>query len=184
MKYLIFFFALFGVLPACGLLLFNRGFMRYAMLALILPIMFFQAASIYFFSHELYRGTSRGMEVSIIYLIAFTMLLAMMLLFRSKPFFPDRGSALYLGYFLLCIPSLFQAENVLFSWFELWKMVMMYLVFLAVYRYLYHYRDFDTVFLGFGIVAAVTFLAVVAQHVRGIHQARGFFRIRTAWGCS
>lgn len=63
-------------------------------------------------------------------------------------------------------------------------MVMMYLVFLAVYRYLYHYRDFDTVFLGFGIVAAVTFLAVVAQHVRGIHQARGFFRIRTAWGCS
>lgn len=182
MKYLIFSFALFGVLPACGLLLFNRGFMRYAMLALILPIMFFQATSINFLSHELYRGTSRGMEISLIYLVALSMMLAMTLLFRSKPFFPDRGSALYLGYFLLCIPSLFQAENVLFSWFELWKMVMMYLVFLAVYYYLYHYRDFDTVFLGFGIVAAVTFLAVVAQHVRGIHQARGFFPHQNSMG--
>lgn len=182
MKYLIFFFVLFGVFPACGLLLFNRGFMKYALFGLILPIMFFQATSINFFSNELYRGTSRGMEISAIYLVAFTMLLAMMLLYRSKPFFPDRGSVLYLGYFLLCIPSLFHAENALFSWFELWKMIMMYLVFLAVYYYLYYYRDFDVIFLGFGIVAAGTFLAVVVQHVRGIHQASGFFPHQNSMG--
>ena len=175
MKYLIFFITFLGVLPLGYILTMNRKYMRYAFFAVTLPVMMFNQVSINFFSHETYRGTSRGMEVSLVYLIALAMLIGMLILHRTKPLFPDTGSKIYLVYFLLCIPSLINADNTLYSWFELWKMIMMYIVFLATYYYLYYYRDFASVILGFGIVAAVTFLTVVFQHVKGIHQANGLF---------
>jgi hypothetical protein len=156
--------------------------MRYAVYAVILPVMMFNQVSINFFSHETYRGTSRGMEVSLVYLLAIAMLIGMVILYRKKPLFPDKGSKFYLVYFLLCIPSILNAENGLFSWFEIWKMIMMYIVFLTFYYYLYYTRDFHTVFTAFGIVASVTFLSVVFQHVRGVHQANGFFPHQNSLG--
>ena len=121
MKYLVFLIALLGVLPMGYILTLNRKFMRCAVYALILPVMMFHQVSINFFSHETYRGTSRGMEVSLVYLVALGLLFAMLILFRKKPLFPDAGSKIYLVYFLLCIPSLINADNLLYSWFELWK---------------------------------------------------------------
>ena len=59
---------------------------------------------------------------------------------------------------------------------------MMYLIFLCTYYYLYHTRDFSTVMTGFGIVAFVTFLSVVIQHVKGIHQANGLFPHQNSMG--
>ncbi len=182
MKYLIFCIAALGVLPLGYILTLNRKYMRYAVYAVILPVMMFHQVSINFFSHETYRGTSRGMEVSLVYLIAAAMLTAMLILFRKKPLFPDTGSKIFLVYFLLCIPSVINAENGLFSWFELWKMMMMYIVFLTSYYYLYYTRDFNTIFTAFGIVAAVTFLSVVFQHVKGIHQANGLFPHQNSLG--
>jgi hypothetical protein len=182
MKYLIFTIAFFGVLPLGYMLTLNSKFMRYAFFAVSLPVMMFNQVSINFFSHETYRGTSRGMEVSLVYLIALAMLLGMVILYRTKPIFPDLGSKIYLCYFLLSIPSFMNAENMLFSWFELWKMMMMYIVFLTTYYYLYYYKDFNTVLLCFGIVATVTFLTVVYQHVKGIHQANGLFPHQNSMG--
>ena len=171
MKYLIFLIAFMGVLPLGYMLTLNRKYMRYAIFAVILPVMAFNQVSINFFSHETYRGTSRGMEVSLVYLLALAMLAGMLFLYRKKPLFPDKGSKIYLVYFLLCIPSLINANNVLFSWFELWKMIMMYIVFLCAYYYLYYTRNFNTIMIAFGVVASVTFLSVVFQHIKGIHQA-------------
>ena len=182
MKYLIFLIAFMGVLPLGYILTMNRKYMRYAFLAVLLPVMMFNQVSINFFSHETYRGTSRGMEVSLVYLIALAMLIGMWILYRKKPFFPDTGSKLYLLYFLLSIPSLINADNVLFSWFELWKMIMMYIVFITTYYYLYYYRDFNTVIISFGIVATVTFISVVFQHIKGIHQAPGLFPHQNSMG--
>ena len=182
MKYLIFLITIMGVLPLGYILTMNSKFMRYAFFAVCLPVMMFNQVSINFFSHETYRGTSRGMEVSLVYLAAMAMLLGMLILHRTKPLFPDKGSKIYLVYFLLCIPSLINADNTLYSWFELWKMMMMYIVFLTTYYYLYYYRDFNTVMVGFGIVAAVTFGSVVMQHVKGIHQANGLFPHQNSMG--
>ena len=182
MKYLIFLITIMGVLPLGYMLTMNSKFMRYAFFAVCLPVMMFNQVSINFFSHEIYRGTSRGMEVSLVYLAAMAMLIGMLILHRTKPLFPDRGSKIYLVYFLLCIPSLINADNALYSWFELWKMIMMYIVFLTTYYYLYYYRDFNTVMVGFGIVAAVTFGSVVMQHVKGIHQANGLFPHQNSMG--
>ena len=182
MKYLIFLIALAGVLPLGYLLTVNRQYIRYAALAVILPVMAFNQVSINFFSHETYRGTSRGMEVSLVYLLALAILISLTLLYRKTVLFPDTGSKFYLVYFLLCIPSLINADNTLYSWFELWKMVMMYIVFITFYYYLYYFRDFNTVFIAFGIVASVTFGSVVLQHIRGIHQANGLFPHQNSMG--
>lgn len=182
MKYLMFCIALLGVLPIGYILIINRKYMRWAVLAVILPVMMFHQVSINFFSHETYRGTSRGMEVSLVYLAAVAMIVGMWMLFRKKPVFPDIGSKIYLVYFLLCIPSLVNADNVLFSWFEFWKMIMMYIVFIAVYYYLYHYRDFTGIMIGFGVVALCTFFSVVLQHIKGIHQANGLFPHQNSLG--
>lgn len=182
MKYLIFFIAFLGILPLGYALSLNRKFMRYAILAVILPAMMFNQVSINFFSHETYRGTSRGMEVSLVYLIALAILIGIAFLYRKIHFFPDRGSKIYLFYFLICIPSFLNAENALFSWMELWKMIMMYIVFLCAYNYLYYIRDFNMIITGFGIVATVTFLTVVMQHVKGIHQANGLFPHQNSMG--
>jgi len=182
MKYLIFLIAFMGVLPLGYILTLNRKYMRYAFLAVLLPVMMFNQVSINFFSHETYRGTSRGMEVSLVYLIALAMLAGMWILHRSKPLLPDAGSKIYWTYFLLCLPSLINADNMLYSWFELWKMIMMYIVFLCTYYYLYYSRDFNTVIMGFGIVASVTFMTVVFQHIKGIHQANGPFPHQNSMG--
>ena len=182
MKYLIFLIALICVLPLGYILTLHRKYIRWAFLAVLLPVMMFNQVSINFFSYETYRGTSRGMEVSLVYLIALAMLIGMWILYRKKPLLPDTGSKIYWIYFLLCIPSLINADNVLFSWFEMWKMIMMYIVFLCTYYYLYYTRDFNTVMIGFGIVAAVTFLTVVFQHVKGIHQANGLFPHQNSMG--
>ena len=182
MKYLIFLIAFMGVLPLGYILTLNSKYMRYAFLAVLLPVMMFNQVSINFFSHETYRGTSRGMEVSLVYLIALAILFGMWILHRKKPLLPDAGSKIYWIYFVLCIPSLINADNVLYSWFELWKMIMMYIVFLCTYYYLYYTRDFNTVMIGFGIVATVTFMSVVFQHVKGIHQANGLFPHQNSMG--
>ena len=115
MKYLIFLIAFLGVLPLGYILTLNRKYMRWAFFAVLLPVMAFNQVSINFFSHETYRGTSRGMEVSLVYLIALAMLVGMLILYGKKPLLPDAGSKIYLGYFLLCIPSLVNADNTLFS---------------------------------------------------------------------
>ena len=182
MKYLLFLIAFMGVLPLAYILTLNSKYMRWAFYAVLLPVLIFNQVSINFFSHETYRGTSRGMEVSLVYLIALAMLVGMWFLYRKKPLMPDTGSKIYWIYFLLCLPSLINADNTLYSWFELWKMIMMYIVFLSTYYYLYYTRDFNTVMTGFGIVAAVNFLYVVYQHVKGIHQANGLFPHQNSMG--
>ena len=182
MKYLIFLIAFMGVLPLGYVLAMNSKYIRYAFFAVLLPVMMFNQVSINFFSHETYRGTSRGMEVSLVYLIAAAMLIAMLLHYQRKPLLPDAGSKIYWIYFLLCLPSFANADNTLYSWFELWKMIMMYVVFLCAWYYLYWTRDFNTVMICFGIVAGATFLTVVWQHVKGIHQANGFFPHQNSMG--
>ena len=176
MKYLFFTAAMMAILPATVALLCERAWIRWAVPMLILPLLVFNGTAINFFSEEFYRGTARGMEISIIYITAFTILLTFLILRAPVKFIPDWGSRLYVLYFLLCLPSLRNAENLLFSFFELWKMVMIYLVFLAVYHYLeYSGGDFDILLYSLSVVVVVNFSVVFIQHFRGIYQAYGVF---------
>lgn len=175
MKYLLFTIAALGIIPMAVAMLADRRMMRLAVAGMILPVLCFNQSAINFFSHELYRGTSRGLEVSVVYLVA-AALVAAMLVGRGKvQFLPDTGTKIYLVYFLMSLPSLANAENHLFSIFELWKMLMLALVFVAIYNYLRNTGDFQVVMYTLGVVVIFCFLSVVKQHIFGIHQARGPF---------
>ena len=76
MKYAVFFLALAGVAPLGAVLSWNRRWLKYAVWGMVAALAVYQATAINFFSYEEYRGSSRGMEVSIIYLLALAVLVA------------------------------------------------------------------------------------------------------------
>ncbi|MBP5641080.1 MAG: O-antigen ligase family protein [Victivallales bacterium] len=175
MKYVIFSMVVIGVIPMIVMFCSNIRFMRYAMLGLVLPIIVFEQVSINFISHEWYRGTSRGLEISVIYLVAFSIFMTTIIRWGKPSLFPDWGSKIYLMYFIMSLMSFTNAAKSLFSFFELWKMMMMYLLFITIYNYVVKTRDFKIVFIGLDIIVIVAFLWVVKEHVSGIWQVRSFF---------
>ena len=176
MKYLLFAAAVIGILPMTVFLICDRRMIRLSVLGLILPLLAFDGTAINFFSHETYRGTSRGMEVSLVYIMAAILLLAFTILRGQRKFCPDWGSRIYILYFLLCIPSLFNSANILFSTFELWKMMMIHLIFMAAYYYLeFNDGDIDIIIYGLTAMVAVNFMEVIIQYFYGVYRARGVF---------
>ena len=182
MKYLVFCFAVLCLPAGVFLLMVERRLLRWALFfGVLLSVAAFDATAVNFFSNETYRGTSRGMEVSLIYLIALALLLAFAMLRGQLYLAPDAGSRLYLLYLALCLPSFFQAESCLFGWFEVWKMLMMLLVFLAVYGYLVYSRgDFSVVLSAAALLAIVNLIVIFAQHFQGDYQVRGLFPHRNS----
>ena len=175
MKYLVFLFAALGVPPLAYLLHLNRRWMRYVFYGMFVAFAFYSAFKLNFFSEETYRGSSRGMEVSVIYLLAVAVIIAFALRHKFSGWIPDFGCALYLLYFLLCIPSYANAANHLYAWFETWKMMMVYIVFVAVYSYLKSTDDVDAPLKGFAFVAVYNFGSVVYEHMLGAYQPHGIF---------
>ena len=125
MKYAVFFLALLGVPPLAAILSFNKGWTKYAVWAMIGALTVYQSTAINFFSNEHYRGSSRGMEVSIVYLLALALLILSAIKGRLPKLIPSFGALLFIVYFFLCLPSLSTAENRLYSWMEIWKMIML-----------------------------------------------------------
>ena len=176
MKYLFFISAVLGMLPAVLVLICERYLIRLAALGLILPLTFFNSTSINFFSKETYRGTSRGLEISIIYIIAVILICTLFIIKGWQKPFPDRGSRIYLLYFLCGLPSLYNAGGHTVSIFEIWKMIMIYLVFIALYYYLkYSEGDFDIIIYGAAFLVTVNFFKILYQHFSGFYQPKGIF---------
>lgn len=177
MKYLVFSGVMLCLPALVILMVLDRRLVRWVMLiGVLMPVVLYEATAVNFFSAEEYRGTSRGMEVSLVYLAALALLLAFWVLRGQFFVAPGGGPRLYLLYLLLSLPSLTTAANRLFSWFEIWKMLMMLGGFLAVYGYLVYSRgDFSVLLLGAGLVAVVNFLVIVNQHFHGIYQVWGLF---------
>ena len=175
-KYIFFIGALLALLPGSIILLCERAWIRWAMLGLFLPLLIFNYSAINFISRETYRGTARGLEISLVYIVAAAMLLTMSILKGYRNPFPEWGTRLYALYFISGVISLQNSVMMGYSAFELWKMVMIYLVYLAIYYYLEFSRgDFDIILYGIAIVVIVNFVAIVIQHQQGIYQVPGLF---------
>ena len=136
MKYLVFIIAAIGVLPFSFLLSQNKAWIRNAFIGMVVAMCLYVRTSINFFSHEEYRGSSRGMEISLAHLMAFSIIGALKFSGKFKRWFPDWGYRLYAIYFFLCLFSLSTAENLLFSWFEIWKMILLFFLYVAIYNFL------------------------------------------------
>ena len=175
MKYAIFFLALFAMPPLGVVLSFNRRWMKYAIWGMIGALAVYQGTAINFYSYEEYRGSSRGMEVSIVYLLSFALLVAAAIKRRLPKLIPSFGAFLYIVYFFLCLPSYGAAENTLFSWMETWKMIMIYLVYLSVRAYLDMSAGTKELVKGLAGFAIFNFLLVVKDHLSGVYQPHGVF---------
>ena len=175
MKYAVFFLALLAMPPYGVALSLNRRWMKYAVWGMIGALAVYQGTAINFFSYEEYRGSSRGMEISIVYLLAFALLVAAALKRRLPKVIPSFGAFLYVVYFFLCLPSYGAAENTLFCWMETWKMIMLYLVYLAVRAYLDMTDNARALVQGLAGFAIWNFLLIVKDHLSGVYQPHGSF---------
>jgi len=175
MKYAVFFLALLSMPPLGVVLSFNRRWMKYAIWAMIGALAVYQGTAINFFSYEEYRGSSRGMEVSIVYLLAFALLVAAAFKRRLPKLIPSFGAFLYIVYFLLCLPSYATAENTLFSWMETWKMIMLYLVYLSVRAYLGMTENVKSLVNALAVFVVWNFLLIIKAHFSGVYQPHGVF---------
>ena len=175
MKYFVFILAALGVPPLGFLLYINKRWQKYAFWAMIGAMILYNATSINFLSEETYRGTSRGMEVSVIHLFTFAILISLKLQGKLAKLIPETGFGLYLIYFLMCMPSLSQVDDMKVAWFEIWKMVLLYFFYLAVYYYLKATDDVKSVLNGLAFYAIINLLIVMKDRFFGVYQAHGAF---------
>ena len=164
----------------------NRKALRWLALAIPLPMMKWPSLAVMLFSAELYRGTARGMEVALPYLLSFAMLLALSFRRKNGKFFPDKGAFFFFLYWLLSFPSLMNCHpdldpgldqtGYMYAWYEIWKVPMMFMIYKAIRGYCRFTDDVDAPLIGMGVVAIVNFLEVVKQHfIIHVAQARGLF---------
>lgn len=175
MKYFVFAVAALGVPPLAFLLYINKRWQKYSFLAMVVGLVLYNGTSINFFSMEDYRGTARGMEVSVVHLFALALLISLKLQGKLKKLVPETGFGLYIVYFLLCLPSLSNACNLMVSWFEIWKMILLYVFYLTVYTYLKATDDLVSVLRGLSFYAIVNMAFVMKDRLTGIYQAHGVF---------
>ena len=181
LKYIIFFVGLVYTLPLGYLLSLDRRLLRALFFVMMLVPLAFERTAINFFPAELYRGTARGMEISLAYLLCLSALLAMYF-GKVRIRFYVRGLWAYILLFLCSVVSVINAESALISFYELWKMLMMYLVLVCVYSYLRHSKDYEVFVWGITCMLLLSFLVVKASIWMAFIRPRVFFPIRTAWG--
>ncbi len=175
MKYVIFILTCLGTIPAAVWCALSRRSFELMATAMCLPALVYQNTAINPLSFEWYRGTARGYEISLIYLVAITILMTLALRHKKISFFPDGGSKLYLLYFIWTCLSMQNAASLICSGAEILKMLMMLLVFAATYSWLCAVKDPKPLLLGLALVVTGTFFLVVRQHLGGIWQVTGPF---------
>ena len=175
MKYAVFALAATGIPPLTLLLCLNPWWTRHAFWGMVVVMLIYQGTSINFFSYEGYRGSARGMEVSLIYLLDAAILASLVIRDKVRKALPDTGAKLYVVYFLLCMPSLTAADNLLISWFEVWKMVLIYFHFLVVYSYLRATDDMESVLRALAVFVIGNGIWAIRLHFCGVYQPNGVF---------
>lgn len=175
MKYAVFAIAALGTIPLAAAMSVNTGWMKRAFWAMAVSMCLFQQTAINFFSNEFYHGTARGMEVSLVHLLALAILLAAAFRGGTRGLASDGGLRLYVLYFLLCLPSLWVADDLLISWLEIWKMLMIFLFYCAVRAYLKMTDDVGTMVKALALFVVVNAIMTAKAHYAGVYQPGGVF---------
>jgi O-antigen ligase/polysaccharide polymerase Wzy-like membrane protein len=176
LKYLIFFSVLAVGVPGAYFLAMRNSHIEKFIFFLTV---FFTCSlnDINFLSHEHYRGTSRGFEVSLVDLAVLTIFLIVIARrnWLRITIFPP-GSTLYFIYFFFSVVSVINSGIVLYSFFEIWKMIRMYFYFWVLYNYIRDYSRIKLLMKYIVIVMVYIFLVAVYQkYCLGIYQIPGPF---------
>lgn len=164
MKYLVFWGALMAVPLLACVLVFQKRWTRWAFYGMMAALYLYEQTSISFVSYEMYHGTANGVEISLLHLLALAVVLALAIRGKWLPPFPEGGIRLYVLYFFLCLPSLWNADSVVIGWLEVWKMIMLFLFWHAAYGYLVTTDDAETIVTVLALFMIANTLKVVQQH--------------------
>jgi len=176
LKYLVFFAVLLVGVPAGYLLALKKPLVEKIVFFLMIFFTCRLGESINFVSHETYRGTSRGFEVTLVDLAGIIIFLLVLTRRTVKIRFFPPGTFLYLLYFGFSAISIINAGEPLYSGFEIWKMIRMYFFFWVLYHYLDSEEKVLLLFRYFAIMIVYIFLVVIDQKYRlHIYQTNGPF---------
>jgi len=129
-----------------------------------------------FFSHEWYRGTSRGFEVSLLDVLALSLLGSSVLAPRrgeSRGYWPA-SLGLMLLFFLYSCANVAISDPQLFGLFELFKMLRAFILVLAVAFYLRSERELRLLIFSLGMLVCYEgLLALEQRYVEGQHRVPG-----------
>ena len=129
-----------------------------------------------FVSREWYRGTSRGFAVSVMDILALALLASSVLVGRrngSRLFWPA-SFGLMLLYFCYACLNVAISDPRLYGYFELFKMLLGLMLFLAVAFYLRGEREVRLLILALGLsLCYQALLAFKQRYLNGIHRVFG-----------
>ena len=131
----------------------NRKILKWLALVIAIPMAKWPSLAVMLFSEEYYRGSTRGMEVCLTYLLSFAILVALSVRRKGGKWIPDTGAFFFFLYWLFSLPSLANCHpaielnytGYMYAWYEIWKVPMMYMVYKAIRGYCRYTDDIDSV---------------------------------------
>lgn len=176
LKYIVF----LGTL-VCGVPLLTVTARRYPAVkngVLFMTILFTSfMVDINFVSRETYRGTSRGFEFG---MVDMSVLILLFLVLGDRGKYRVRllppGSILYLLYFIFSAISIVNAEVRLYSFFELFKMIRVYVFFWTMYNIIVSEDVIDRIVKYTSVIVILVFIIVMRdKYVYHLFQSKGPF---------
>lgn len=175
LKYYVFFAVLLIGVPTSYYLSLKFAFVEKTVFFLMV---FFtvQMQDINFVSRETFRLTSKGFEVGMVDIATIVILLIVLNRKKQFPIHLPPGSYIYFVYFALSVLSIINSNVVIFSFFELWKMIRMFVYFFVIYNYINNYKQFNDLMRGIAIIIIYIFYQVMQQkYLQGKFQTAGPF---------
>lgn len=180
-KHVIFFLGLFAGVPILAVILnSNLKYLRWGVFLLIFSIPFIHSTGIGLLGDPMYRGTSRGFEIALPDLLALSLLFSIIIK-KSKLILIPKGTYFYFIYFLFSAISIINAGYVIYSFYEILKMILAYIFFISIYNYIYLYKDFRTILYSFSVLILYNLILMLYQKYKiGFYQPSGLFTHRNS----
>ena len=175
LKYVIFFSVLLFGVPFNYIM--ARKFVQYEKFLWFL-LLFFTAnmIDINFVSMETYRGTAKGFEIGMVDIVVYSMLAIIIGRRDEYPLKVPPGTFLYSLYFFFSLLSIINSDVMVYSFFEIWKMIRMYIFFFVVYNMIRKFEEFDDIMIIVSLITIfITYTVLKQKYLLGIFQTYGPF---------
>lgn len=175
LKYVIFFLVLLFGVPFNYIMV--KKFPKYEKVLWFLLLFFTcNMVDINFVSMENYRGTSKGFEIGMVDIVVFSLLAVVIGRKKEFPLRKPPGTFLYWTYFFFSVLSLVNSDVLVYSFFELWKMLRMYIFFYVVYNMIRTFEDITDLMVSISLITIfITYVVLKQKYLMGIFQTYGPF---------
>ena len=129
-----------------------------------------------FVSMETYRGTAKGFEIGMVDIVVYSMLAIIIGRRDEYPLKVPPGTFLYSLYFFFSLLSIINSDVMVYSFFEIWKMIRMYIFFFVVYNMIRKFEEFDDIMIIVSLITIfITYTVLKQKYLLGIFQTYGPF---------